>query len=306
MNKQFKILTLNGGGSKGIYTLGVLNEVEKLLGSPLHSHFDLIYGTSTGSIIASLIALGYPIDFIVEKYYELIPDIMGKWSRRGKSKALDKFAAEIFGAAKFDSFKTKIGIVAMNYEYQRPFIFKNIESQAHGMKSSFVPGFGVTISEAVQCSCAAYPIFKKKTIKTKNQGEQVSIDGGFVANNPTLFALVDATKSLNQATEDLRVLNVGVGNYVEKAINIKNHLIGKFDMAKLVTKVLNANTNTTEILTKLLYPELRIAVINETFSQPEYGTNMVERKLDKLQLMFRLGRESFARYEKEILQLLGS
>jgi patatin-like phospholipase/acyl hydrolase len=172
------------------------------------------------------------------------------------------------------------------------------------MKNSFVPGFGVTISEAVQCSCAAYPIFNKKTVVTENQGKQVSLDGGFVANNPTLFALIDATQSLGRIPEDLRVLNVGVGNYVEKPISIQNHIVRKLDMAKLVTKVLNANTNTTEILTKLLYPQLKIAVVNETFSQPEYGTNMVEQKIDKLQLMFRLGRESFAKHEKDITQLL--
>lgn len=304
MGKSFKILTLNGGGSKGVYTLGVLNEVEKLLKSPLHNHFDLIYGTSTGSIIAAFIALGHPIDFILKKYYELIPHIMGQWGRAKKSKALEKFAIEVFGAKKFDAFKTKIGIVAMNYDYQRPFIFKNVVSQAHGMKSSFVPGFGLTIAEAIQCSCAAYPIFDKKMVTTENQGKQVSLDGGFVANNPTLFALIDATQSLEQAQEDLRVLNVGVGNYVEKAISLQNHLIGKFDMAKLVTKVLNANTNTNEILTKLLYPKLDIVVLNESFSQPEYGTNMVEKNLNKLELLQRLGRESFAKNETQISNLL--
>lgn len=304
MEKSFKILTLNGGGSKGIYTLGVLNEVEKLLKSPLCEHFDLVYGTSTGSIIASLIALGHPIDFVVKKYYELIPEIMGKWNRSGKSRALKRFANEVFGTKKFDSFKTKIGIVAMNYDYQRPFIFKNIVDQAHGMKNSFVPGFDVTISEAVQCSCAAYPIFNKKRILTSNQGAQVSLDGGFVANNPTLFALIDATQSLSKAPEDLRVLNVGVGNYVERPISIQNRIVRKFDMAKLVMKVLNANTNTNEILTRLLYPKLKIIVVNETFSKPEYGTNMIEKRINKLNLMFGLGRESFAKNEMDIEQLL--
>ena len=45
-----RILTLDGGGSKGFYTLGVLHELEAMLGSRLHERFDLIYGTSTGSI----------------------------------------------------------------------------------------------------------------------------------------------------------------------------------------------------------------------------------------------------------------
>ncbi|MBA3011117.1 MAG: patatin, partial [Desulfobacula sp.] len=49
--KEFKILVLDGGGSKGVYTLGVLKELEMKLGGLLYEHFDLIYGTSTGSII---------------------------------------------------------------------------------------------------------------------------------------------------------------------------------------------------------------------------------------------------------------
>jgi patatin-like phospholipase/acyl hydrolase len=50
-------LSLDGGGSLGVYTLGVLEGIASLIGEPLCNKFHLIYGTSTGSIIASLIAL---------------------------------------------------------------------------------------------------------------------------------------------------------------------------------------------------------------------------------------------------------
>jgi predicted acylesterase/phospholipase RssA len=49
-----RILSLDGGGAKGFYTLGVLKEIEAMLGCPLHTRFDLIFGTSTGAIIATL------------------------------------------------------------------------------------------------------------------------------------------------------------------------------------------------------------------------------------------------------------
>lgn len=301
---KFKILTLNGGGSKGVYTLGVLNELEKLLGSPLHQHFDLIYGTSTGAIIASLISLGIDVKFIEKKYFELIPDIMGCWTKAGKSKALKSHAESIFENKKFDSFLTKTGIVAMNYEYQRPLIFKSHVDAAYGLKASFEPGFGLTIAEAVQASCAAYPVFNKVKLETSNQGTQEAIDGGFVANNPTLFAIMDANKALKIHEENINVLNVGVGNYVEKPINFLSKMLSKLNLVQLVGRVLNANTNTTEILTKFLYPNLNIVIVNETFAQPEYGTNMVETNTDKLKLLYGLGRESFGKNEKEIIQLM--
>src|SRR3546814_6253945 len=63
-----RVLTLDGGGAKGFYTLGVLKEIEAMTGCPLHQRFDLVFGTSTGAIIASLIALGHGTDAILELY----------------------------------------------------------------------------------------------------------------------------------------------------------------------------------------------------------------------------------------------
>ena len=59
-----RVLALDGGGAKGFYTLGVLKEIEAMLGCPLYKRFDLVFGTSTGAIIAALIALGYEVDQI--------------------------------------------------------------------------------------------------------------------------------------------------------------------------------------------------------------------------------------------------
>jgi patatin-like phospholipase/acyl hydrolase len=62
-----RILSLDGGGAKGFYTLGVLKEIEARVG-PLHERFDLVFGTSTGSIIAALICIGRSIDEIHSIY----------------------------------------------------------------------------------------------------------------------------------------------------------------------------------------------------------------------------------------------
>ncbi len=74
-NDFLKLLTLDGGGAKGIYSIGILFELEKLLGEPLYKAFDLIYGVSTGSIITSLIALGYSTEEIYKLYVDIVPKI---------------------------------------------------------------------------------------------------------------------------------------------------------------------------------------------------------------------------------------
>jgi uncharacterized protein len=77
----FRVLSLDGGGSKGVYTLGVLKEFEALIQKPLVEHFDLMYGTSTGAIIIALLALGVSVTDIEQKYLELIPKVMKRKTR---------------------------------------------------------------------------------------------------------------------------------------------------------------------------------------------------------------------------------
>ena len=78
---NLRILSLDGGGSKGLYTLGVLREIEGMLKCPLYKCFDLVFGTSTGAIIAALIALGYEVDDIHNLYKAHVPKVMKPWLR---------------------------------------------------------------------------------------------------------------------------------------------------------------------------------------------------------------------------------
>jgi uncharacterized protein len=301
--EMFTVLALDGGGSKGIYTLGVLKELELKLGGKLHEHFNLIYGTSTGSIIASLIALGNDIPTIEKLYLKLIPEIMCGNSKQKRSLSLKKQADKIFLNNTFEAFKTSVGIVALNYDKQTPLVFKTNINQAHGMKQSFLPGFGCTISEAVQASCAAYPIFDIKQLNTQNQGIINAIDGGFVGNNPTLYSLIDSHKAVGHSEENIKILSVGTGKFVEKPLSWKFRILKKFKMTQFIERVFAANTTSNEILTKLLYPDLKIVRVNDTFAEPEYGTNMVEVDAKKLNKINQLGRDSYAKHEKEIVTL---
>ena len=54
----FRILGLDGGGVKGIIAAKMLANIEKRIYKPLNEYFDLIVGTSTGSIVAAAIATG--------------------------------------------------------------------------------------------------------------------------------------------------------------------------------------------------------------------------------------------------------
>ena len=200
-----KILSLDGGGAKGFYTLGVLKEIEALVGCLLYEKFDLIFGTSTGAIIAALLALGYKVDQVHSLYKNHVPIIMKQRTAKGRSKALADLAKDVFGEDKFTDVKTGIGIVATRWQFEKPMIFKGSIAQSHGRHNTFVSGFGCTIADAIQASCSAYPFFEKHKIITEKQEQIVLIDGGYCANNPALYAIADALMALKkEPRSDLR------------------------------------------------------------------------------------------------------
>src|SRR4051812_18536639 len=95
-DRPCRILSLDGGGAKGFYTIGVLKGIEGMLRAPLCERFDLVFGTSTGSIIAALVGLGYSVDDIHALYRDHVVVVMGKWFPWTKSRALRELAEKVF------------------------------------------------------------------------------------------------------------------------------------------------------------------------------------------------------------------
>ena len=300
-----RILALDGGGAKGFYTLGVLKEIEAMLDCPLYKRFDIIFGTSTGAIIAALLALGFKIDDIHDLYKKHVPTVMSKKKPAQKTKALAVLASEVFGTYTFTQVKTQIGIVATRWVTERPMIFKGSVQQAHGRTGTFAPGFGVSIAEAVQASCSAYPFFLRKTVKTSTGDDVELMDGGYCANNPTLYAIADAVVALKQQPENIRIVNVGVGNYPEPKPGLKIRLAKKYLVSvQLLQKTFEVNTQSMDQLRLILFKNVPTVRISDTFERPEMATDLMEHDLNKLNLLRQRGRESFASREAELGEFL--
>jgi len=303
----YRILSLDGGGAKGFYTLGVLAEIEGMIGCRLHERFDLVFGTSTGSIIGSMIALGMSVDEIHDLYKQYVPAVMKLKKPGDKSAKLAELAKEIFKDAKFDDVKTAVGVVTTKWVIERPMIFKGSIAQAHGRKGTFQPGFGVSIGDAVQASCSAFPFFAPKTVTTGSGDEVKLVDGGYCANNPTLYAIADATRALNIAHADLRVVSIGVGVYPSPTPSLFSKMYwAKYLLSvQLLQKTLEINTQSMDQLRAILFKDVPTVRISDTFEQPEMATDLFEHDLKKLNILRQRGRESFAKNEATLKDFLG-
>lgn len=305
-----RVLTLDGGGAKGFYTLGILDEIEKNIKKPLCECFDLIFGTSTGAIIAALVARGESVANIIALYKEHVPQIMSEAKSGSRSAALRKLATEVFGKTNVSDFKTRIGIVATNWKEERPFVFKHAVAQAHSATGSFVPFFGCSVADAVVASCSAYPFFDTVTLQT-SKGVLELGDGGFCANNPALYALADATGPLAFAQKDIRLLSLGVGSYPPPSVWKKaGRILGGWGMIRhglnsdFLQKILATNTGAMEQLCTILFRDVPIVRISEPFSEPEMATDLLEHDLKKLERLLYKGRLSYEKHEMRLKPLL--
>ena len=304
--RTFRVLSLDGGGAKGFYTLGILREIEAMIGCRLYERFDLIFGTSTGSIITAMLALGKSVPEIISLYQAHVPTVMKNNDADGRSEALAELAKSIFADALFTDVKTSIGIVATRWILEKPMIFKTHIGQAHGMKGSFAPGFGVKIGDAVQASCSAYPYFNRKMVQTASGDKVELIDGGFCANNPTLYAIADATVALGVPPENIRVVSLGCGNYPSPPVNwwTLDYWKQKTPGVQLLQKTLEINTQSMDQLRIILYKHIQTVRISQTFSEPAMATDLFEHDMDKLNILTQRGAQSFAEHEAALQRFL--
>jgi patatin-like phospholipase/acyl hydrolase len=246
------------------------------------------------------------VDEVHDLYKKYVPEVMKIRDAAGKSAALKQLGDRVFGDKTFDTVKTAIGIVATRWVIERPMIFKGSIAQAHGRHGTFVPGFGVSISDAVQASCSAYPFFERKTVRTAKGDDIELVDGGYCANNPTLYALADALGPLGIPREDVSVVSVGVGMYPQP----KPRLLSKMWFAQylqsvqLLQKTLEINTQSMDQLREILFKDVATERISESYTHPEMATDLFEHDLAKLNILRQRGAESYATREGKLKELL--
>ena len=288
-SNPFRVLAIDGGGSKGMFAVGALVELEEQLGQTCKEVFDLVYGTSVGSIIATLIATGHDAKSIERWFLEKIPGIMRQRSCHQRSRALRKAIHDVLGARTFSQVDMLLGVVATRTDFNSPMIFKTSADQAIQGRDSFEPGWGASLVDAVMGSCAAKPFFNDVKVPTL-QGDIPVLDGGFVANNPCLFALIDATHTLGHRREDVVALNVGVGAYPEQRSWLAE-TVKRWWPIRLMATVQSANTNTMQLLINILFRDVEIVSVDESYTAQRYATSFLESDPEKLTFMSRAGRK---------------
>lgn len=271
MTKSFTILSIDGGGIRGIIPAKVLAELETELhkinpDKQFFEHFDLICGTSTGAILAIGIALGIPPGELANFYKIYARIIFPKWylkvlPRKSRvfitslysNKQLREKLKEIFSKANggvpplLNDLKTNVCIPAFNGTEGEITVLKTKHHEMY-FRDYKLPAHEVALSSA---SAPVY--FPPHSFSYDNQfGNGVlinMIDGGIFANNPTLVGILEATDKLNIPLSDLKVISIGTGKgkyIIKKRWLSYNFWYWFIPKPRLLEIILNSQAQITE------------------------------------------------------------
>lgn len=237
MNEKFNVLSLDGGGVRGYLSIKILENAEKHLNDkdgkniPIGLRFDLIVGTSTGAIIAGLLALGKSAKDIRKLYENDIPVIFSKEMQRNKvstmlwskyrpdslvTKAKSYFEEYTFEDVKIDLIVTSVDITTMTPRFHKSDFADKNKARADEK-----------LSNAIVASASAPVYFPVATDLIHSES---LIDGGIVANNPSMVGIIDALTferdskrgmKKPERLEDILLLSIGTGAQTEIPYDLK-------------------------------------------------------------------------------------
>ena len=221
-DQAFRILSIDGGGIRGVFPATLLAGLEGAIpsGRRIADYFDLIAGTSTGGIIALALASGLPAsdvrDLYVDRGAEIFPPepngAIGTITQklhalrrlvryRYDREVLARLLHEQFGERTLGESSARLCVPSVDGRFGETYIFKTPHH----------PDFKKDASEPitkVAASTAAAPTF----FRPLEDGGYAFLDGGLFANDPIMVALVDALSCFAVSRSNVRILSIGCGS----------------------------------------------------------------------------------------------
>lgn len=204
-----QILSIDGGGIKGVFPTAFLASIEQSLQLDVGEYFDLIVGTSTGGILALGLGAGISARQLLAFYEKFGPEIfagnsLSRWLRNFRfakydRKPLNAALSETFGERRLGESRTRLVIPSVNLLTGEVHIYKT----AH--HSRLATDYKEKVVDVAMATSAAPTFFPTHV----SAAGVPLIDGGTYANNPVGLGVVEALTMLNWNVGEFRVLSLG-------------------------------------------------------------------------------------------------
>ncbi|CAM1313971.1 PNPLA8 (predicted) [Pycnogonum litorale] len=275
-SRGLRVLSIDGGGMRGLMALRILQRLEKLTNKPVHMMFDYICGVSTGAILAILLgALRLPIETCKDLYVDISQKVFDQsrvwgagqlvWNHsyydtNKWSKALNEAIGDVTmieSARNANCPKIAAVSTVVNQPTLKSFVFRNY-TLPNRVQSNYPGSVSNKMWEAIRASAAAPGYFEEFVLDGL-----VHQDGGILMNNPSALALHEC-KNLWPNEHIQCVISIGNGRYMP-TINSDDWTAkppissspSSSSLAKKITKIIDSATDTEGvhiILDDLLTP----------------------------------------------------
>lgn len=314
--KRFRILSIDGGGVRGIIAARLLQDLEERSQQPISRLFDLIVGTSTGGLIA--LGLTCSRDFsqkplycakdLVDFYYRESGRIFkrsfwrrlrtggGLWDAKYDREPYDSILKNLFGEHLFTKALCPVVIPTYSLLEQAPHLF----SVQDALKNKV----DYWVRDLAGATSAAPTYFDPKRFEDHQGHQYVEIDGGVFANNPESIGVMEACK-IAPTLERMNICLVSIGtgrvNLNRRVLQLSDTgVMGWMVQANLIDLMMSADSSWYYDEISALYPDsyrLQVVLPNECSAMD----NANQSNLDQL-----LGiSESFlSAREKDFSQML--
>lgn len=259
--RGIRVLSIDGGGTRGVVALQALHRLENLTGKPIYQLFDYICGVSTGAILAFMLGLfQIPLDECEELYRKLGSDVFKQnlflgtvkmgWSHAYyDSQIWEEILKERMGhGLMIETAKNtkcpKVSAVSTVVNKGLPlkaYVFRNYNFSP-GVRSHYLGGCQHKMWQAIRASSAAPGYFQEFVL-----GNDLHQDGGLLINNPTALAIHES-KCLWPNTPVQCVVSLGTGRYESVG---KTSSSTYTSLKTKLTNVISSATDTEEVHTML-------------------------------------------------------
>ena len=231
-SEPFRVLSIDGGGIRGIIPGMILAEVERRTKKPIAASFDLIAGTSTGGILALGLTIPdedgkprYSANDLVRLYHQNGERIFPRplWRRlpaagfvadvfddRYPSEGIEGVLHEYFGDSRLKDSLVDVLIPSYAIERRVPFLFKT----RHATNPDRTKTHDFAVRDVARATSAAPTYFEPAVIRAHRETREdqyALVDGGVYANNPSLCALAEAIHGYGKPIGDIRLVSLGTG-----------------------------------------------------------------------------------------------
>lgn len=286
-----KILSIDGGGIRGLIPAILLAEIEKVTGKKIYELFDFFAGTSTGGILTLL--LNKPNPLPASELIEIYNGIDGKKIFKKNFFTLLNY---IFKGPKYDKngiesvLSEKLGDTYLKDEL-KPVLISSYETECRN--ATFFNNYddkykNLFSKDVARATSAAPTYFEPLNIKSKG----TFIDGGVAANNPSMCAYVEVLKLLKKQgiapeSKKIIIVSLGTGTATNSYCYDEMKHWTPIDWIKgpLISSFFDANSNTVEYQLKQIikpdcYYRFQLQLPNEKGSDALDNTD--DKNLEKL------------------------